>query len=160
LSDDRLIDNIMDILADTRLEARYLELEIAESAVMADPEKAIAVLGALRDIGVSVAIDDFGAGYSSLAYLKQFPIRAVKIDQSFVQGVPFSRSDAAITKAIINLAHSLECSVIAEGAETQQQFDFLRDNDCDSVQGYFFSEPVSAEHFTDLLRVQANLHIH
>jgi diguanylate cyclase (GGDEF)-like protein/PAS domain S-box-containing protein len=160
LSDDRLIDNIMDILAETRLEARYLELEIAESAVMADPEKAIAVLGALRDIGVSVAIDDFGAGYSSLAYLKQFPIRAVKIDQSFVQGVPFSRSDAAITKAIINLAHSLECSVIAEGAETQQQFDFLRDNDCDSVQGYFFSEPVSAEHFTDLLRVQANLHIH
>ncbi|WP_192805105.1 bifunctional diguanylate cyclase/phosphodiesterase [Noviherbaspirillum aerium] len=160
LGDDRLIDNIMQILAETRLEARYLELEVAESAVMADPDKAITVLGSLRDIGVSVAIDDFGAGYSSLAYLKQFPIRAVKIDQSFVQGVPFSRSDAAITKAIINLAHSLECSVIAEGAETQQQFDFLRDNDCDSVQGYFFSEPVSADHFTDLLRVQANLHIH
>ncbi|MEC4718585.1 EAL domain-containing protein [Noviherbaspirillum sp. CPCC 100848] len=160
LGDDKLIDNITNILAETMLEARYLELEIAESAVMADPDKAIAVLNALRDIGVSVAIDDFGAGYSSLAYLKQFPIRAVKIDQSFVQGVPFSRSDAAITKAIINLAHSLECSVIAEGAETQQQFDFLRDNDCDSVQGFFFSEPVSAEHFTDLLRVQANLHIH
>jgi diguanylate cyclase (GGDEF)-like protein/PAS domain S-box-containing protein len=160
LTDDRLIENISAILRETELEARYLELEITESAIMSDPEKAIDVLNDLQRLDVSVAIDDFGAGYSSLSYLKQFPIRAVKIDQSFVQGIPFNRSDSAITKAIISLAHSLECSVIAEGAETQQQFDFLRENACDSVQGYYFSEPMPAENFGDLLRAQSNLHLH
>ena len=160
LSDDRLIDNIREILVETGLEARYLELEITESAVMAHPDKAIVTLTTLRDMGISVAIDDFGIGYSSLAYLQRFPIRAVKIDQSFVQGIPSNSGDAAITKAIISLAHSLECSVIAEGAETQQQYDFLREHDCDSVQGYYFSEPISAELFGDLIKVQSNLHLH
>ena len=160
LSDDRLIDNIREILVETGLEARYLELEITESAVMAHPDKAIVTLTTLRDMGISVAIDDFGIGYSSLAYLQRFPIRAVKIDQSFVQGIPSNSGDAAITKAIISLAHSLECSVIAEGAETQQQYDFLREHDCDSVQGYYFSEPMNAELFGDLIRVQSNLHLH
>jgi diguanylate cyclase (GGDEF)-like protein/PAS domain S-box-containing protein len=160
LSDDKLLENIREILNDTELEPRYLELEITESAIMSNPEKSLLVLHALREMGVSVAIDSFGIGYSSFAYLKQFPIRAVKIDRSFVQGLPFNRGDSAITKAIINLAHSLECSVIAEGAETQQQYEFLRENDCDSVQGFYFSEPMSAEHFTDLIKVQSNLHLH
>ncbi len=160
LTDSKLIDNIAAILHDTQLDPTYLELEISESAIMADPKKNIAVLNALRERGITVAIDNFGIGYSSLTYLKQFPIRAVKIDRSFVQGLPFSRGDSAITKAIINLAHSLECSVIAEGAETQQQYDFLRENACDSVQGFYFSEPMPAEHFGDLIKVQANLHLH
>jgi diguanylate cyclase (GGDEF)-like protein/PAS domain S-box-containing protein len=160
LSDDHLIDNIQAILDETGLEARYLELEITESAVMAHPDKAIVTLNTLRDMGISVAIDDFGIGYSSLAYLQRFPIRAVKIDQSFVQGITSNAGDAAITKAIINLAHSLECSVIAEGAETQQQYDFLREHDCDSVQGYYFSEPMNAELFGDLIKMQSNLHLH
>jgi diguanylate cyclase (GGDEF)-like protein/PAS domain S-box-containing protein len=160
LSDDNLIDNIQSILDETGLESRYLELEITESAVMAHPDKAIVTLNTLRDMGISVAIDDFGIGYSSLAYLQRFPIRAVKIDQSFVQGITSNAGDAAITKAIISLAHSLECSVIAEGAETQQQYDFLRDHDCDSVQGYYFSEPMNAELFGDLIRMQSNLHLH
>jgi len=160
LADSMLLDNIDAILSETQLDAAYLELEISESAIMSAPEKNIALLNALRERGVTVAIDDFGIGYSSLAYLKQFPIRAVKIDRSFVQGVPFSRGDSAITKAIINLAHSLECSVIAEGAETQQQYDFLRENACDSVQGFYFSEPMPAEHFGDLIKVQSNLHLH
>jgi diguanylate cyclase (GGDEF)-like protein/PAS domain S-box-containing protein len=160
LSDDGLIDNIREILDETGLEARYLELEITESAVMAHPDKAIVTLTTLRDMGISVAIDDFGIGYSSLAYLQRFPIRAVKIDRSFVQGITSNAGDAAITKAIISLAHSLECSVIAEGAETQQQYDFLREHDCDSVQGYYFSEPMNAELFGDLIRVQSNLHLH
>lgn len=159
LSDDNLIDNIDAILRDTNLESRYLELEITESAVMANPEKAILVLHTLCERGISVAIDDFGIGYSSLAYLKQFPIRAVKIDRSFVQGIPFNHGDAAITKAIIGLAHSLECSVIAEGAETKQQYDFLREHECDSIQGYYFSEPMPAEHFEDLIKVQTKLHL-
>ena len=160
LTDSKLVDNIAAILNDTQLDPAYLELEISESAIMADPKKNIAVLNALRERGITVAIDNFGIGYSSLTYLKQFPIRAVKIDRSFVQGLPFSRGDSAITKAIINLAHSLECSVIAEGAETQQQYDFLRENACDSVQGFYFSEPMPAEHFGDLIKVQANLHLH
>jgi diguanylate cyclase (GGDEF)-like protein/PAS domain S-box-containing protein len=160
LSDDHLIDNIQAILDESGLESRYLELEITESAVMAHPDKAIVTLNTLRDMGISVAIDDFGIGYSSLAYLQRFPIRAVKIDQSFVQGITDNAGDAAITRAIISLAHSLECSVIAEGAETQQQYDFLRDHDCDSVQGYYFSEPMNAEQFGDLIRMQSNLHLH
>ncbi|MEN3290964.1 MAG: hypothetical protein V7642_217, partial [Burkholderiales bacterium] len=126
-----------------------------ESAVMANPDKAIRILNTLRDMGVSVAIDDFGIGHSSLAYLKQFPIRAVKIDRSFVRGVPEDRGDVAITKAIIGLAHSLECDVIAEGTETRQQFEFLRDHDCNSVQGNYFSEPLSADRFAELLHAQA-----
>ena len=160
LLDTRLIENVDAILEETELNPKYLELEISESAVMSDPERTIGVLGKLRDRGISVTIDDFGVGNSSLAYLKRFPIRAVKIDQSFVQGLPFNRDDSAITKAIIHLAHSLECSVIAEGTETQQQFDFLRDNDCDTVQGFYFSAPMSADHFEDLIRVQSNLHLH
>ncbi|WP_420476589.1 EAL domain-containing protein [Noviherbaspirillum sp. ST9] len=160
LSDNRLADNIDAILAETELDAQYLELEVSESAVMADPERAIGVLNKLRDRGISIAMDNFGIGNSSLAYLKRFPIRAVKIDHSFVQGLPYNSDDSAITKAIITLAHSLECSVIAEGAETQQQFDFLRDNDCDSVQGFYFSAPMPAEHFEDLIKVQSKLHLH
>jgi diguanylate cyclase (GGDEF)-like protein/PAS domain S-box-containing protein len=155
LSDPDLVECIGRILEETDLDPRYLELEITESAVMSNPDKAIQVLNTLRDMGVSVAIDDFGIGHSSLAYLKQFPIRAVKIDRSFVQGLPEDRGDAAITKAIIGLAHSLECDVIAEGTETRQQFEFLRDHDCNSVQGNYFSEPLSAERFTELLYAQA-----
>lgn len=160
LNDSGLIDNIRIILKETGLDARYLELEITETAVMSNPDKASALLHQLRDMGISVAIDDFGTGYSSLAYLKQFPIRAVKIDRSFVQGIPANHDDSAITKAIIGLAHSLECSVIAEGAETQQQYDFLKDHDCDSVQGFFFSAPMSAESFGDLIRSQSSLLLH
>lgn len=160
LSDIRLIENIDAILDDTGLPPEYLELEVSEAAVMSDPERMIAVLGELRDRGISIAIDDFGIGKSSLACLKRLPVRAVKIDRSFVQGIPYNHGDSAITKAIISLAHHLECSVIAEGTETQQQFDFLRDNDCDTVQGYYFSAPMPAEHFEDLIRVQSKLHLH
>jgi diguanylate cyclase (GGDEF)-like protein/PAS domain S-box-containing protein len=155
LADHNLAAHIRQILQETELDPRYLELEITESAVMANPDKAIQVLNTLRDMGVSVAIDDFGIGHSSLAYLKQFPIRAVKIDRSFVQGVPEDRGDAAITKAIIGLAHSLECDVIAEGTETRQQFEFLRDHDCNSAQGNYFSEPLNADRFAELLHAQA-----
>ncbi|WP_460842036.1 bifunctional diguanylate cyclase/phosphodiesterase [Noviherbaspirillum agri] len=160
LNDDNLLPNIEAILADTELDPAYLELEITERAIMDDPEKSVRVLNALRDMGITIALDDFGIGYSSLSHLKRFPIRAVKIDRSFVQGLPFNQGDTAITKAIIGLAHSLECSVIAEGAETQQQYDFLREHDCDSVQGHYFSEAMPAENFGDLIRVQAKLHMH
>nr|WP_158590452.1 EAL domain-containing protein [Noviherbaspirillum cavernae] len=160
MSDDNLIADIREILDDTALDPAWLELEITESTVMANPDKAIVLLKSLRDIGISVAIDDFGIGYSSLAYLKRFPIQAVKIDRSFVQGVPQDHGDAAITKAIIGLAHSLECTVIAEGAETQQQVDFLHEHECDTVQGYFFSAPVNADRFGELLRMEMRMPVH
>ncbi|HYD94085.1 MAG TPA: EAL domain-containing protein [Noviherbaspirillum sp.] len=160
LADDTLVDHVEAILDITGLDAQYLEFEVSERAVMANPEKSISVLDRLCDLGVTIAIDGFGVGNSSLAYLKRFPIRAVKIDKSFIQGVPLNHGDAVITKAIINLAHSLECSVIAQGAETQQQFDFLRENECDSIQGFYFSAPMPAGHFSDLIRVQSNLHLH
>jgi diguanylate cyclase (GGDEF)-like protein/PAS domain S-box-containing protein len=160
LADEKLVENIAEILRDTELDPHYLELEISESAVMANPEKAVNILNALRDIGVSIVIDDFGIGYSSLAYLKQFPIRSVKIDRSFMQGIPANRDDSAVARAIISLAHGLDCSVIAQGAETQQQYDFLREHACDSVQGFYFSEPIPAESFADLIKVQSNLHLH
>jgi diguanylate cyclase (GGDEF)-like protein/PAS domain S-box-containing protein len=159
-SDDSLADNVRRILEETGLAAEYLELEVSESALMANPDKAMRTMAVLNAIGVSVAIDDFGVGYSSLAYLKQFPIHVVKIDRSFVQGIPLNRSDAAVAKAIISLAHSLECSVVAEGTETQQQFEFLREHDCDSVQGNYFSEPMSAELFGDLLKSGAKPYLH
>lgn len=160
LMDDKLLDAIEEILTDTGLDPQYLELEIAESAAMSNPEKTVRVLRDLNDMGVSVAIDNFGTGYSSLASLKHFPIRSVKIDHSFVQGIAVSREDAAVAKAIINLAHSLDCSVTAEGTETQQQYDFLREHECDSVQGYYFSAPMPADMFGDLIKVQSNLYLH
>ena len=154
LNDGDLLENIAAILEDTGLDARFLGIEVKENVMMADPDKASKVLHGLADMGISVSIDDFGTGYSSLAHLKQFPINAVKIDRSFVQRAPANRGDAAITRAIISLAHTLECSVVAEGAETQQQFEFLRDNECDSMQGYYFSAPMAADMFGDLLKKQ------
>jgi EAL domain-containing protein (putative c-di-GMP-specific phosphodiesterase class I) len=155
LSDHNLVARIREILEETKLEARYLELEVAESAVMANPDKAMLVLNMLHDIGVSLAIDDFGTGRSSLPYLKQFPISALKIDHSLVRGVPDDHDGAAITRAIIGLAHNLEYDVVAKGTETRQQFEFLREHDCNSVQGNYFSEPLSADRFGQLLRAQA-----
>lgn len=160
LNDNDLLENITAILEDTGLDAHFLEVEIKENVMMADPDKASKVLHGLANMGISVSIDDFGTGYSSLAHLKQFPIRAVKIDRSFVQRAPASRGDAAITRAIIGLAHTLECSVVAEGAETQQQFEFLRDNECDSMQGYYFSAPMAADMFGDLLKKQGYVYQH
>jgi len=159
LADDKLIENLADILCDTGLDAEYLEIEITEAALRANPDQAAVTLNALRDLRITIVIDNFGAGYSSLSDLRRFPIRAVKIDRSFVQGAPFNHNDAALTKAIISLAHSLECSVIAEGTETQQQYDFVREHHCDTVQGHYFSEAMPAENFGDLLQVQANLRL-
>ena len=160
LSDENLVDNIAAILNDTALESCYLEFEITESTAMADMEKTISILAALRSLGVSIVIDHFGVGSVSLAYLHRLPICALKIDRSLVQGVPSNHADAAMAKAIIGLAHNLEYSVIAEGTETQQQYDFLCEQHCDSVQGFYFSEPMPAARFNDLIHGQSKLHLH
>ena len=147
-----LLQSIAEILQDTGLEARFLELELTESMVMSDVEHAIAILRNLKGLGIQISIDDFGTGYSSLSYLRRFPIDVLKIDQSFVNDISTDPDDAAIVVSIISLAHSLRLKVIAEGVETAEQLDFLRAHDCDQMQGYFFSRPVAAEAFELLLR--------
>jgi len=142
-----LVQTVRDALAAHSLGPRYLELELTESAVMADPEAAARVLKTLHKLGVSLALDDFGTGYSSLAHLKRFPFHSVKIDQSFVVNIVSNPEDAAIASAIIAMAHRLGLKVVAEGVETQGQFNFLRREGCDGMQGFHFSGAVAAELF-------------
>ena len=136
-----------------------LGIEITESAVMGDPDKAVAALTRLKDIGVSISLDDFGTGYSSLGYLKRFPIDVLKIDKSFVDDVCASISDAAIARSVISLAHNLHMRVIAEGVETREQMAFLASQGCDEMQGYYFSRPLTAPAFTALLHEKRTLDI-
>jgi diguanylate cyclase (GGDEF)-like protein len=138
----RLIDDIAGVVRSNAADAAFLELEITEGMVMQDPERAVILLREIRNIGVRIAIDDFGTGHSSLAYLKRFPVDNLKIDRSFIADIPADRGDAAITQAIIGMAHSLELKVIAEGVETRSQYDFLLAQGCDEYQGYLFSRPV------------------
>ena len=135
----------------------YLGLEITEGTVMGDPDKAVAALRKLKDIGVNISLDDFGTGYSSLSYLKRFPIDVLKIDKSFVDDVTTNPNDAAIALSVISLAHNLNMRVIAEGVETREQVQFLTARGCDEMQGYYFSRPLAAEAFTALLRENRNL---
>lgn len=129
-----------------------LELELTESVIMSDADGAIRLLGVLHELGFLIAIDDFGTGYSSLSYLKRFPISYLKIDQSFVAGVCDNADDAAITRAIIALARSLNLKVIAEGVETEGQYAFLKREACDEAQGFLLSRPVSAAAIATLLK--------
>jgi len=142
-------------LADTGLEPHLLELEVTEGMLMHDPEHAAGILERIQAMGVThIDIDDFGTGYSSLAYIKRFPISTVKIDQSFVRGIPHDEEDAAIASAVIAMAHSLRMRAIAEGVENEAQLAFLEGLDCDEIQGYYFSKPLPAEAFGRLLRQQ------
>lgn len=149
-----LCDRILQILAETELEAQYLELEITESLVMQDQNTTITMLKQLKSQGMSISIDDFGTGYSSLSYLRLLPVSKVKIDASFIRETPQNQDDAAITSAIIAMAHNLNLRAIAEGVERKEQLEFLRSHDCDAVQGYLFSRPVPAHEATLLLQAQ------
>ena len=143
---------VASILEETALEPRYLELELTESMVMQNPEKAVVMLDALDQMGVRLSIDDFGTGYSSLGYLKRFPIDTLKVDRSFVCDIPSDADDMLITTGIIGLAHSLGIQVIAEGVETSAQLSFLLTQHCDTIQGYYFSKPLPASAFMQLVR--------
>ncbi|MET0660365.1 MAG: EAL domain-containing protein [Steroidobacteraceae bacterium] len=142
---EHFIQTIADILRTTGLDARYLEIELTESAVMHDAEQFIAMLAQLKQLGVSIAVDDFGTGYSSLSYLKRFPVDRLKVDRSFVLDIASDVDDAAIVRAIIALGHNLGLKVVAEGVETREQLEFLRTNQCDELQGYYFSRPMPPE---------------
>lgn len=146
-----LVALVRSVLEKTGLPAYLLELELTESQMLENAESIIVTFKQLRALGVHLAIDDFGTGYSSLSYLKRFPANCVKIDQSFIRDVAENVEDAAITRAIIAMAHGLNLLVIAEGVETQAQMDFLEANLCDEVQGYLICRPIPAEQFTAFL---------
>jgi diguanylate cyclase (GGDEF)-like protein len=139
------------IVQQVGLDPCHLELELTESCIMTRPEAAIRALKDLKDIGITISVDDFGTGFSSLGYLKRLPIDILKIDKSFVNDVTTDPDDAALVMAIITLAHNLKLKVVAEGVETEEQLRFLRLLRCDQIQGYFFSKPVSSEAFTTML---------
>jgi diguanylate cyclase (GGDEF)-like protein len=144
------------VLADTGLPARLLELEITESTLMENAQDTLEALHRLRSLGVRLSIDDFGTGYSSLSYLKRFPVDIIKIDRSFVRDVPHDVDDAAIITGIIALAHSLRLDVVAEGVETEAQLRFLKEQSCDLLQGFYLSQAVPAEQFARDLIAKAH----
>ncbi|WP_095598054.1 EAL domain-containing protein [Pseudomonas sp. PIC25] len=146
-ADGQLGTRIAHILQESGIPPACLELELTESILMRDVGEAMQILAGLKRLGLCIAVDDFGTGYSSLNYLKQFPIDVLKIDRSFVDGLPYGEQDAQIARAIIAMSHSLNLAVIAEGVETQEQLDFLREHGCDEVQGYLFGRPMLAEQF-------------
>jgi diguanylate cyclase len=147
-----LVDTVRRALADTGVAAKYLEIELTETAVMSDPEESVDILERLSRMGVVVSVDDFGTGYSSMSYLRRFPIDKLKIDRSFITNVMTSADDASIVQAIISLAHGLRLKVVAEGVETADQVAFLQRLGCDQYQGFYFSRPVNAAGFEAMLR--------
>lgn len=155
-SDGGLINLVHSVLHESGLNPRCLTLELTESALIQDVEKAVMTLKQLKELGVHIAVDDFGTGYSSLNYLKRFPIDVLKIDRSFVKDIGLNREDTAVTSAVIALAHSLDLSVVAEGVETQAQIEFLQRKGCDVLQGFYYSPPLEE---SELLSWQQRWHV-
>jgi diguanylate cyclase (GGDEF)-like protein/PAS domain S-box-containing protein len=156
LRQGKVVSLVRQVLEETGLAPHNLELELTESHLLDSVEHIIATFRQLRNLGVKLAIDDFGTGYSSLSYLKRIPVDYVKIDQAFIRGLGESTVDAAITRAIIAMAHGLSLKVVAEGVERPEQLEFLKAERCDEVQGYLVSRPVEADGLLQLLRADAN----
>jgi diguanylate cyclase (GGDEF)-like protein/PAS domain S-box-containing protein len=152
LTDDSLIEDIRIALTDSGMAPNLLELEITESMVMHNPALIISILAKIKSMGVRLAIDDFGTGYSSLAKIKRFPVDTLKIDRSFIRNISLDAEGRAVTEAIIAIGKILSLTVVAEGVETVEQMNFLKEHSCDAMQGFYFSKPVVPEQFADLLR--------
>jgi diguanylate cyclase (GGDEF)-like protein/PAS domain S-box-containing protein len=150
--DENFLEGLFAILGETGLSPELLELEVTEGVLMKQAEFTTSILQTVREAGIRVSVDDFGTGYSSLGYLHRFPLDALKIDQSFVRQIAVSPNETTIVSAIISMGQSLRLRVIAEGVETPEQLEFLRTHHCDEAQGYYFSRPVPAEKFAQLLR--------
>jgi EAL domain-containing protein (putative c-di-GMP-specific phosphodiesterase class I) len=140
-----LVDMIRSAVHETGIEPSSLEVEITESNAMQNAENTMYILRELKALGVRISMDDFGTGYSSLNYLKRFPIDTLKLDKGFINDITTDASDAAIVSAVIQMAHSLELHVTAEGVERQEQLEWLRRQKCDTIQGYLFSKPLAAD---------------
>ena len=151
LRESDFLDHLQRVLRETRLDPRYLELEITESVLMQQAPNTAAVLAALRALGVTIAIDDFGTGYSSLTYLRQFPVDVLKVDRSFVHEIGSRREGSPIVSAMISMARSLGHRVVAEGVETREQCAFLQAQHCEEGQGFYFSRPLPADEITTTL---------
>lgn len=147
-----IAQSIVRVLDETGLSPDLLELELTESMLMNDTNRVLHTLDVLKDIGVRLAVDDFGTGYSSLSYLKGFPLDYLKVDRSFVTGIPGDQKDKALVQAIIGIAHNLGLKVIAEGVETRDQLDFMLAQDCDEIQGFYFSKPLPVDEITEMLK--------
>lgn len=160
LFEDHFVETVQQILAETALDPHLLKIEITESAAACNPESTIAVLLALKALGISLLIDDFGTGHSSLSRITRFPLHKLKIDRSFVTRIPNSHNDNAIASTIVAMAHGLGLGVIAEGVETLEQAAFLHQLGCEEMQGYLFSKPVAASDFEQLLISDKRLAIH
>jgi diguanylate cyclase (GGDEF)-like protein len=150
-----LVEGIESAVKESRVDPHSLELEITESVAMQNVELTFKQLTQLRKSGITIAIDDFGIGHSSLSYLKKFPIDALKIDRNFVEDLPERMEDAAIVRSVIELAQGLNLRVVAEGVETKPQFEFLKKHDCREVQGYYFGFPVPAQEFLEMLQTSS-----
>ena len=148
------IKQVKGVLKKTGLEPEYLEIEITEIAASLNASFVVNTLSRLKAMGINISIDDFGTEYSSLNRIKTLPVDTIKIDMQFVHGIEGSEKDQAITKVILNLANSMNLNVIAEGVETNVQFDFLRRRMCDQVQGYYFFEPMPAEEIAKVLELE------
>lgn len=146
------------VLKETGADPNHLKLELTESVTVKDLETTIRTMNALRDIGVRFSIDDFGTGHSSLSYLKRLPLSQLKIDQSFIRDLTVDSDDAIIVKTIIAMSNTLKLEVIAEGVETIEQKEFLKENHCNVYQGYLFSPPVPLEKFENLVRTTQEIH--
>jgi EAL domain-containing protein (putative c-di-GMP-specific phosphodiesterase class I) len=151
MAEPDFVSSVAAVLAQTGIAAECLEIELTESQVMNDVERAVGVMHELKKLGVKLAIDDFGTGYSSLSHLKRFEVDVLKIDQSFVRDITVDPDDAAIVSTIIALAANLQLEVISEGVETQEQLAFLRQHGCTRMQGYFFGRPLPPAAFRHLL---------
>jgi predicted signal transduction protein with EAL and GGDEF domain len=151
------VETVIAALSASGLDAAGLELELTESILIQNVEKTLETVRKLQSLGIKISIDDFGTGYSSLSYLKRFAIDRIKIDRSFVRDISSDPEDAAIVRAIIQMARSLHLTTLAEGAETQAQVDYLRSEGCDEVQGFFYSRPLTADHFVDFLNARNTL---
>ena len=149
-----LVDTVRRALTDAGVNAGCLEIELTESAVMTNPEESVEILERLSRMGIVVSVDDFGTGYSSMSYLRRFPIDKLKIDRSFISNLLTSAEDASIVRAIISLAHGLRLKVVAEGVETAEQVALLQKLGCDQYQGYYFSRPITAAAFEELMRAR------
>lgn len=153
LEQDKFISTIKEILEELKIDTRWLSFEITETQMMRHPEKSIEKLNELNELGIKGSIDDFGTGHSSLSYLKKLPIDKLKIDRSFIKDIPYDLDDVEITKAIISMAKNLKLNVIAEGVETEEQRDFLVENGCEEIQGYFYHKPSPVKEIEQRLKV-------
>jgi EAL domain-containing protein (putative c-di-GMP-specific phosphodiesterase class I) len=158
LLDAGLPDLVERLLAEHRVPAALLRLEVTESAVMGDAARCMDVLQRLHDLGVHLSIDDFGTGYSSMAYLRRLPVDELKVDRSFVLGMTTNAQDLVLVRTAIDLGHNLGLTVVAEGVEGPEHVDALRALGCDIAQGFHYARPMAAEHMTELLARVGTIH--